>query len=451
MQASNTISEKRDRHTGFRRIHGLAAFVGLLTISLGFSPGCETPAAFEAPAQSLALLNGLEKLPADDALVKTILPAALGPERSIFGVLLEDDTQVFVQGDVDETTGEVTIDAVTVLDEDGNLVLKQDFRDEGTMLTFATGDAVDVDVSGQNPRIVLTLNASDPPSQFIGEYDPSTDSVTILGSTLEETPNPNYDNGTARIRITDSSSQLRKIAGQSSLDKTDCDKVGNGIVTVIGRVCQLKSLLTGELPARAANTLCQLALESVNLARSQSSPGSTGDRVFSGLRVAVGVACEGLKAGLDVANIFTNANPIGVACFTLRTFNDGSRTLTGETLAEQLCKILSGDQNLGGILTGATAIQLSLLDTGVDDGDEIAIRRNGEVIFTGAVSTTAFAVDVGLVSGLNHFEFEALNEGTLPPNTAQVTVLGLDGADLGNNVFDLSTGQVATMDIIRSS
>lgn len=188
-------------------------------------------------------------------------------------------------------------------------------------------------------------------------------------------------------------------------------------------------------------------LEAISQARGSVTPGSNDARILSGLRFGVGVSCVGMQSAVTVA---TNANPLGMFCLGLRLTSDGVGTLSGKPLGSSICDFFLGDQDLGGLLVNVSSIQMELVDTGVQDGDEISITRNDLEIFNGVVTTAGDIINVNLVLGLNHFEFIALNEGTLPPNTAQVTVLGLGANNLGNSVFSLSTGQIATMDIVRS-
>ncbi|MCG8403937.1 MAG: hypothetical protein MI923_01940 [Phycisphaerales bacterium] len=432
--------------------HRILVLLALLGTAMGLTSGCDTiaPAAFETTPAGLAEVDlNFDKLPASNPQAKSVLPAAVGPAGSLFGLLLEDDSQIFVLGSID-ANDDVSITGVVLLDENGNLVLRKDFTNSGAMLTFASGDSIDIDASSPNTRFTLTLNATTPPSVAVGTFDPETNTVIIddVATQFEDDLNGDYAPNDARIRIADPSPRL-KTSGIAGKDL--CPTVGNALVDIVGVVCDIKSLMVKAAPEFVVNALCVGCLRALDLAKGAAEPGTAEFGVVVGVKTSITVACEGLKKAIDVGSLLTMLNPFDAACVAIGLANDGIAAATGDSLAEQVCSIFNSDQNLGGLLTDATSIQLSLLDTGVEDGDMIAIRHNGAVIFNGTVSTTAFSVDVNLASGLNHFEFEALNEGTLPPNTARVTVLGLDGSDLGNNVFDLSTGEVATLDIVRSS
>src|SRR5438552_15585625 len=100
---------------------------------------------------------------------------------------------------------------------------------------------------------------------------------------------------------------------------------------------------------------------------------------------------------------------------------------TGQSLADQICKYFASDQIMPGVLTAADRVNISVWDAAQEDGDMIALRHNGQQIFSGVVKNAAQVFQVTLAAGYNHFEFEALNEGTGPPNTARVAVQDLAG------------------------
>ena len=82
------------------------------------------------------------------------------------------------------------------------------------------------------------------------------------------------------------------------------------------------------------------------------------------------------------------------------------------------------------------------------DGDRIKIYLNGEVIEYNVLLTGSFkGVNVDLVQGFNRIEFEALNQGSSGPNTAQVA--DDKGQVIHNNRWNLSTGSRASLIIVK--
>jgi hypothetical protein len=58
-------------------------------------------------------------------------------------------------------------------------------------------------------------------------------------------------------------------------------------------------------------------------------------------------------------------------------------------------------------------------------------------------------INLNLEKGFNRIDFEALNQGTSGPNTAQVNVYDDEGKMIHSNMWNLSTGSKATIIIIK--
>jgi hypothetical protein len=84
------------------------------------------------------------------------------------------------------------------------------------------------------------------------------------------------------------------------------------------------------------------------------------------------------------------------------------------------------------------------------DGDRIKIYLNGEVVEYNLLLTGSFkGINIDLVNGFNRIEFEALNQGSSGPNTAQVVVANEKGEVIHNNRWNLSTGSKASLIIVK--
>lgn len=109
-----------------------------------------------------------------------------------------------------------------------------------------------------------------------------------------------------------------------------------------------------------------------------------------------------------------------------------------------------GDQYLGDFRTTAKFVGIVARDHEYVDGDRIKIYVNGEVVEHNLLLDGSFkGINVDLVKGFNRIEFEALNQGSSGPNTAQVVVVGEKGEMIHDNRWNLSTGSRASLIIVK--
>lgn len=109
-----------------------------------------------------------------------------------------------------------------------------------------------------------------------------------------------------------------------------------------------------------------------------------------------------------------------------------------------------GDQYLGDFKTTAKFVGIVARDHEFVDGDRIKIYVNGEVAEYNLLLDGSFkGINLDLVKGFNRIEFEALNQGSSGPNTAQVVVTDDKGVVIHNNRWNLSTGSKASLIIVK--
>lgn len=109
-----------------------------------------------------------------------------------------------------------------------------------------------------------------------------------------------------------------------------------------------------------------------------------------------------------------------------------------------------GDQYLGDFKTNAKFIGIVARDHEYIDGDRVKIYVNGEVVEYNLLLSGSFkGVNIDLVEGFNRLDFEALNQGSSGPNTAQVVVTDEAGKVLHNNKWNLSTGSKASLIVVK--
>lgn len=109
-----------------------------------------------------------------------------------------------------------------------------------------------------------------------------------------------------------------------------------------------------------------------------------------------------------------------------------------------------GDMYLGDVRTGGTYVGIVCRDHEFVDGDRIRIFVNGEIAEANLLLTGAFkGVNIDLQKGFNRLDFEALNQGSSGPNTAQVDVYDENGQLIHSNQWMLSTGSKASLIVVK--
>ncbi len=109
-----------------------------------------------------------------------------------------------------------------------------------------------------------------------------------------------------------------------------------------------------------------------------------------------------------------------------------------------------GDQYLGDFKTSAKFIGIVCRDHEYVDGDRVKIYVNGHPVEHNLLLSGTFrGVNVDLDEGFNRIEFEALNQGSSGPNTAQVMVTDDAGKVIHNNRWNLSTGSKASIVVVK--
>lgn len=103
-------------------------------------------------------------------------------------------------------------------------------------------------------------------------------------------------------------------------------------------------------------------------------------------------------------------------------------------------------QEFGTFYTNAKSIEILCRDHEFVDGDEVALFHNGRAVIHKIrlrESYQSFIID--LEEGQNIIEFQALNQGSSGPNTAQFRVYDSNGTPMLENEWNLATGVKATL------
>lgn len=168
-------------------------------------------------------------------------------------------------------------------------------------------------------------------------------------------------------------------------------------------------------------------------------------------------------------NVFTNTNilntkpkvnnsfQIGVSNnFSMLPKNDFVNP--GDLIAEKLNKkpdneegiVYRKNQNLGDFKTNSLTAKVMYRDYGQIDGDAIRVYLNDKVIVPEVVMTGEFqGFEITLEKGFNKIDFEALNQGTVGPNTAEFKVYNDKGTLISASQWNLGTGFKATIILVK--
>lgn len=109
-----------------------------------------------------------------------------------------------------------------------------------------------------------------------------------------------------------------------------------------------------------------------------------------------------------------------------------------------------GDMYLGDIKTSSKFVGIVTRDHEYVDGDRVKIYANDQVLSPNVLLTGSFkGINVNLDQGFNTLIFEALNQGSSGPNTAQVDVYDDKGQLIYSNKWLLSTGSRASLIVVK--
>ena len=109
-----------------------------------------------------------------------------------------------------------------------------------------------------------------------------------------------------------------------------------------------------------------------------------------------------------------------------------------------------GNQYLGDFTTGGDYVELYCRDHEYVDGDKVKISVNGVVVSPMTALGAGFTpIYVKLNAGLNEIQFEALNQGTSGPNTAELRVVDAGGKEVIRQQWNLKTGGVASLVVVK--
>lgn len=133
----------------------------------------------------------------------------------------------------------------------------------------------------------------------------------------------------------------------------------------------------------------------------------------------------------------------------LKTYNSGS-TPKAFVKDKAAAEGLGNDQFLGEIRVGAVYVNIAYRDHEFVDGDRIRVFLNGDVVRSNVTLNGSFdGFNVPLQKGPNKIVFQALNQGSSGPNTAELQVYDDKGRLVSAKEWLLLTGKKATIVVIQ--
>lgn len=109
------------------------------------------------------------------------------------------------------------------------------------------------------------------------------------------------------------------------------------------------------------------------------------------------------------------------------------------------------DMYLGDIKTNSKIVTIQYRDHQHVDGDRVRVFVNGQMEISNVMLEGSFrGFNLPLQDGFNKIDFQALNQGTSGPNTAQLQILDEQGNILASYEWNLLTGNKATAIVVRS-
>jgi hypothetical protein len=109
-----------------------------------------------------------------------------------------------------------------------------------------------------------------------------------------------------------------------------------------------------------------------------------------------------------------------------------------------------GNQSFGEIRTKSSYLNIFSADYGLEDGDRIRVLVNDKVVIAEfTLTNNTRSLQLPLQPGFNKVDFEAMNQGTSGPNTAEFTIYDDKDKQLMSNQWNLATGFKASVMVIK--
>ncbi|MBP2284524.1 hypothetical protein H4V97_002842 [Flavobacterium sp. CG_23.5] len=113
-------------------------------------------------------------------------------------------------------------------------------------------------------------------------------------------------------------------------------------------------------------------------------------------------------------------------------------------------EVYKKNQDLGSFNTSSVSAKVRYRDAAYVDGDKIRVYLNDKMIQPEVLLNGEFqGFEITLEKGVNKIDFEALNEGFAPPNTAEFQVYDDKGTVVASNQWNIGLGFKATIILMK--
>ena len=120
------------------------------------------------------------------------------------------------------------------------------------------------------------------------------------------------------------------------------------------------------------------------------------------------------------------------------------------TKDKKIAEEFGRDQYLGELRTGSLNVTIMYRDHEYVDGDRVRIYVNGDIVKSSVYLSAGFNGFTFLLQpGFNKVEFQALNQGSSGPNTAELRIFNDEGDVISANQWNLTTGRKAMITIVK--
>lgn len=328
-----------------------ASFLPWQLVLLLHMPGCTPTATTDAlgnrptpEEEGIALAAELEGLvPDGDAVPVAVLPSTEGPAGSLLGLALDDGNRVFVLGTI-AVFGDPLVTGMVIEDPAGNLVLRQDNREDGVTITLMTGDSLDFDVRTGRLRVTMTLTGSTPPSVIIADADDGGNLVINEDeSIIYDLASDEYPTTRVRLPRETASRKIRPTMQASSR----CPWL-NGLSNSVDTLCIGWEAYTSAATENALKASCvgiQLFLDSVRGSLPFDPSNEIRSRAIAAMKIGVGALCEVASNIWRFGRIVKKLSfPVDLACLLKDLLDEVSRLTTqdGVAMDEVVCQTVFG-------------------------------------------------------------------------------------------------------------
>ncbi len=127
-----------------------------------------------------------------------------------------------------------------------------------------------------------------------------------------------------------------------------------------------------------------------------------------------------------------------------------TKKLNNTITEDQYIGELSGNKFYGDFKRNTLFVKIACRDFGQVDGDRVSVYLNEKLVAQDITLYESFnELKLNLLNGFNKIEFQALNQGTSGPNTAEFIIFDDKGKLITSNQWNLLTGSKASIIVVK--